>query len=169
MLLHEYNMYSPAATGFPAHGPSGNHKMWKTSAWIAASANCCVTALKCHEKIPACKMMFREAHLAVKANQATITKEIECYFAKAPPDQFASMGEIDKGHGRMEERTVMVSAETFWLEGHRRSLKNPAKPRSMGCRISNRYSRHIAVLTEIRSPGVVGGTRIELVTPTMST
>jgi predicted transposase YbfD/YdcC len=57
--------------------------------------------------------------LAVKANQATIAKEIEDYFADAPQDQVESLADIDKGHGRIEERTVTVSSETSWLEGHR--------------------------------------------------
>lgn len=57
--------------------------------------------------------------LAVKANQATIRQEIEGYFADAPPDRLASHCETDKGHGRIEERIVTVSAETQWLEGAR--------------------------------------------------
>jgi predicted transposase YbfD/YdcC len=57
--------------------------------------------------------------LAVKANQATIRREIELYFADAPPDRLASHYEADKGHGRIEERTVTVSAETDWLDGAR--------------------------------------------------
>lgn len=57
--------------------------------------------------------------LAVKANQATIRQEIEDYFADAPPDRLACHYEADKGHGRIEERTVTVSAETDWLQGAR--------------------------------------------------
>jgi predicted transposase YbfD/YdcC len=57
--------------------------------------------------------------LAVKANQATIRHEIELYFADAPPDRLASHYEADKGHGRIEERTVTVSTETGWLDGAR--------------------------------------------------
>ena len=57
--------------------------------------------------------------LAVKANQPTIRKEIEDYFADAPLDRMASHHTADKGHGRIEERTVTVSAETHWLEGQR--------------------------------------------------
>jgi len=58
--------------------------------------------------------------LAVKANQPTIAKEIELYFADAPHNQLESLPDIDKGHGRIEERTVTVSVETAWLVGHRR-------------------------------------------------
>ena len=57
--------------------------------------------------------------LAVKANQPTIRQEIEDYFADAPPDRLASHHAADKGHGRIEERTVTVSAETDWLNGAR--------------------------------------------------
>jgi predicted transposase YbfD/YdcC len=57
--------------------------------------------------------------LAVKANQAAIRQEIELYFADAPAECLASHSEADKGHGRIEERTVTVSAETEWLEGSR--------------------------------------------------
>ena len=57
--------------------------------------------------------------LAVKANQATIRQEIEDYFTDTPSGCLASHHEVDKGHGRIEERTVTVSTETGWLEGSR--------------------------------------------------
>ena len=57
--------------------------------------------------------------LAVKANQAAIREEIELYFADAPPDRLESLPDIDKAHGRIEERTVTVSGETEWLAGGR--------------------------------------------------
>jgi predicted transposase YbfD/YdcC len=57
--------------------------------------------------------------LAVKANQATIVKEIEDYFADAPEDELESLTDTGKGHGRIEERIVTVSAETAWLNGQR--------------------------------------------------
>lgn len=58
--------------------------------------------------------------LAVKANQAAIRDDIERYFADAPTDQVECLRDTDKGHGRIEERTVTVSAETQWLNGQRR-------------------------------------------------
>jgi predicted transposase YbfD/YdcC len=58
--------------------------------------------------------------LAVKANQATIRAEIESNFADAPPAELESLRDTDKGHGRVEERTVTVSTETQWLDGQRR-------------------------------------------------
>lgn len=58
--------------------------------------------------------------LAVKANQPTLRAEIERYFDDAPADCLDSFVDLDKGHGRIEQRTVTVSRETGWLEGQRR-------------------------------------------------
>ncbi|WP_410051588.1 ISAs1 family transposase [Bradyrhizobium sp. SZCCHNR2020] len=54
----------------------------------------------------------------VKANQPTLRAEIESAFAAATRiDTFA---EPDKGHGRIEQRSVSVIAEVGWLNGERR-------------------------------------------------
>lgn len=58
--------------------------------------------------------------LAVKANQPTLRAEIERYFADAPAGRLGSFTDLDKAHGRIEERTVTVSREAGWLEGQRR-------------------------------------------------
>lgn len=58
--------------------------------------------------------------LAVKANQPTLKSEIECYFDDAPADSLDSFQDLDKGHGRIEQRAVTVSNETDWLTGQRR-------------------------------------------------
>lgn len=58
--------------------------------------------------------------LAVKANQPTLRAQIEACFATAPDNRIDSATEIDKGHGRIEERTVAVSREADWLAGARR-------------------------------------------------
>jgi predicted transposase YbfD/YdcC len=58
--------------------------------------------------------------LAVKANQPTLRTEIESFFADAPPTSLDSVIDIDKGHGRIEQRTVTVSREVEWLGGERR-------------------------------------------------
>jgi predicted transposase YbfD/YdcC len=58
--------------------------------------------------------------LAVKANQPTLRIEIERYFDDAPADCLDSFVDLDKAHGRIEERTVTVSREAGWLEGQRR-------------------------------------------------
>lgn len=58
--------------------------------------------------------------LAVKANQPTLRAEIESFFAAAPPAQFETVTDVDKGHGRIEQRTVTVSRQVDWLAGERR-------------------------------------------------
>lgn len=58
--------------------------------------------------------------LAVKANQPTLRAEVESYFADAPAGAIAYVTDIDKGHGRIEERCVWVSSEADWLTGGRR-------------------------------------------------
>jgi predicted transposase YbfD/YdcC len=58
--------------------------------------------------------------LAVKANQPTLRAEIESFFAAAPADFLESVTDVDKGHGRIEQRTVTVSREVDWLAGDRR-------------------------------------------------
>jgi len=58
--------------------------------------------------------------LAVKSNQPTLRAEIEDYFTAAPAGVLDTATDWDKGHGRIEERTVTVSRETDWLGGDRR-------------------------------------------------
>jgi predicted transposase YbfD/YdcC len=58
--------------------------------------------------------------LAVKSNQPTLRAEIEDYFATAPAEAVTVASDLDKGHGRIEERTVWVSHEADWLDGGRR-------------------------------------------------
>jgi predicted transposase YbfD/YdcC len=58
--------------------------------------------------------------LAVKANQPTLRSDIERYFDDAPIDSLGSFTDLDKAHGRIEERAVTVSGETGWLAGDRR-------------------------------------------------
>ena len=59
--------------------------------------------------------------LAVKANQPTLRREIEAFFADAPQASLDRTGtDIDKGHGRIEQRTVTVAHEVGWLSGDRR-------------------------------------------------
>ncbi len=58
--------------------------------------------------------------LAVKANQPTLRSEIERYFDDAPAECLDSFVDLDKAHGRIEERTVTVSREAGWLDGQRR-------------------------------------------------
>ena len=58
--------------------------------------------------------------LAVKANQPTLRSEIETFFADAPGAGLESTTDVDKGHGRIEQRTVTVAREVDWLDGDRR-------------------------------------------------
>jgi predicted transposase YbfD/YdcC len=58
--------------------------------------------------------------LAVKGNQPTLRTEIESFFADAPSASLESVIDLDKGHGRIEQRTVTVSREVDWLGGERR-------------------------------------------------
>jgi predicted transposase YbfD/YdcC len=55
---------------------------------------------------------------AAKANQPTLLADIESAFAVAAP--FDEVVDYDKGHGRIEQRTVGVIAEADWLDGERR-------------------------------------------------
>jgi len=58
--------------------------------------------------------------LAVKANQPSLRSEIESFFADADPAALDSTTDLDKGHGRIEQRTVSVAREVDWLGGSRR-------------------------------------------------
>jgi predicted transposase YbfD/YdcC len=58
--------------------------------------------------------------LAVKANQPTLRSEIETFFADAPSASTESTTDVDKGHGRIEQRTVTVAREVDWLDSDRR-------------------------------------------------
>jgi predicted transposase YbfD/YdcC len=58
--------------------------------------------------------------LAVKANQPTLRSEIETFFADAPSASTESTTDVDKGHGRIEQRTVTVAREVDWLDSERR-------------------------------------------------
>jgi predicted transposase YbfD/YdcC len=59
--------------------------------------------------------------LAVKANQPTLRNEIEELFADAPAASLErTETDTDKGHGRIEQRTVTLAREVDWLSGERR-------------------------------------------------
>jgi predicted transposase YbfD/YdcC len=82
-----------------------------------------IDAIACN---PAVAAAIRQAGadylLAVKANQPTLRNEIETFFndadaSSASLDRFV---DLDKGHGRIEERTVTVAREVDWLTGSRR-------------------------------------------------
>lgn len=58
--------------------------------------------------------------LAVKANQPGLRDEVERFFADAPADALDVDVDLDKGHGRIEDRRVFVSRDVDWLNGQRR-------------------------------------------------
>jgi hypothetical protein len=58
--------------------------------------------------------------LAVKANQPTLRAEVEACFDTLPPGTLVTHTTHDKGHGRVEQRTVSVVHEVDWLSGDRR-------------------------------------------------
>jgi predicted transposase YbfD/YdcC len=58
--------------------------------------------------------------LAVKANQPTLRSEIEAFFDDASPATLENVTDVDKGHGRIEQRTVTVAHEIDWLNSDRR-------------------------------------------------
>lgn len=58
--------------------------------------------------------------LAVKANQPGLRAEIERLFEDPAAAAFDTHRDVDKGHGRIEERAVTVAREVDWLDGERR-------------------------------------------------
>jgi predicted transposase YbfD/YdcC len=58
--------------------------------------------------------------LAVKANQPTLRRDIEAFFETADPARLERFADVDKGHGRIEQRDVIVAREIDWLGGDRR-------------------------------------------------
>jgi len=58
--------------------------------------------------------------LAVKANQPTLMAEIEALFDDPGAQTLDTITDVDKGHGRIEQRTVSVAREVGWLRGERR-------------------------------------------------
>jgi predicted transposase YbfD/YdcC len=58
--------------------------------------------------------------LAVKANQPGLRAEVEACFATAPAGSVETHTTHDKGHGRVEQRSVSVMREVEWLSGDRR-------------------------------------------------
>ena len=96
--------------------------------------------------------------LAVKANQPSLRAEVEAAFAEAEArtgdltgDHLETHTDLDKGHGRIEERRMAVLRETDWLDGHRRF---PGELRLPGAacllRAETRVERAGATRTETR-------------------
>jgi predicted transposase YbfD/YdcC len=108
--------------------------------------------------------------LAVKANQPTLRDEIERLFQVTKPGDLDSHRDLDKGHGRIEERSVTVAREVDWLTGQRRF---PGEMRLPGiatlirvngrtelkdrCRFETRYYVSSATLTPVQAGEAVRG------------
>ena len=108
--------------------------------------------------------------LAVKANQPSLRAETEALFASAPPGTLDTHHDVDKGHGRIEQRRVGVAREVDWLNGDRRF---PSETRLPGaaclvrvssrtelkdrCRFDTRYYVSSAPLTAERAAEAVRG------------
>jgi predicted transposase YbfD/YdcC len=58
--------------------------------------------------------------LAVKGNQPTLLADVEAAFEAAQKGQVEIDVDVDKGHGRIETRTVSVLRQVDWLDGDRR-------------------------------------------------
>lgn len=58
--------------------------------------------------------------LAVKGNQPSLLSEMECFFDDVDQAGLDRHTDLDKGHGRIEERRCTVSQAVDWLEGSRR-------------------------------------------------
>jgi predicted transposase YbfD/YdcC len=75
-----------------------------------------IDAIACNATIAtAIKGAGADYLLAVKANQPTLRREIEAFFDDAPAASLETARDLDKGHGRIEERTVTVAREVDWL------------------------------------------------------
>jgi predicted transposase YbfD/YdcC len=58
--------------------------------------------------------------LSVKDNQPSLLREIAAFFAEAAPTEVDVFVDLDKNHGRIEERRCLVSKRVDWLTGERR-------------------------------------------------
>jgi predicted transposase YbfD/YdcC len=58
--------------------------------------------------------------LAVTGNQPTFQADIEAAFAAAEASHIETDVDVDKGHGRIETRTVSITRQVDWLDGDRR-------------------------------------------------
>jgi predicted transposase YbfD/YdcC len=117
---------------------------------------------------PAVATAIREAGadylLAVKANQPSLRAEIERFFADPNVASLDCTVDFDKGHGRIEQRTVTVAREVEWINGDRRfpgEVRLPAVAAIIRvasrveladrCRFETRYYVSSAKLTAARA------------------
>ena len=86
-----------------------------------AGALVTIDAIACNPKI-AGQIVGHGADylLAVKANQSALLGEVERFFADAPLEALDTHRDLDKGHGRIEDRRASVSRDVGWMTGERR-------------------------------------------------
>jgi predicted transposase YbfD/YdcC len=98
--------------------PALLERLAKTGALAGATVT--IDAIACNPKI-AGEIVAHGADyvLAVKDNQSGLKAEIESFFTYAPSTALDSHRDIDKGHGRIEERLCTVSRQVDWLAGPR--------------------------------------------------
>ena len=108
--------------------------------------------------------------LAVKANQPGLRSEVEAFFADAGQPGLEHHSDIDKAHGRIEERFVTVAREVDWLCGDRRfpgelrlpgvaaiiRVKSRAELKDR-CRLETRYYITSAALSAERAAQAIRG------------
>jgi predicted transposase YbfD/YdcC len=86
-----------------------------------AGAVVTIDAIACNPKIAANLIAAGADYvLTVKDNQPSLKAEVERFFADAPLASLDVHCDIDKGHGRIEERRCVVSSDIGWLQGDRR-------------------------------------------------
>jgi len=80
-----------------------------------------IDAIACNPQIAqAIRAAGADYLLAVKGNQPTLQADIESAFEAAGGGQVEVDVDHDKGHGRIERRTVSVLRQVDWLDGDRR-------------------------------------------------
>jgi predicted transposase YbfD/YdcC len=80
-----------------------------------------IDAIACNPKIAqSIRAVGADYLLAVKGNQPTLQADIEAAFEAADKSQVEVDRDLDKGHGRIEARTVSVLRQVDWLDGDRR-------------------------------------------------
>ena len=80
-----------------------------------------IDAIACNPQIAqSIRAVGADYLLAVKGNQPTLQADIEAAFEAADKGQVEVDVDLDKGHGRIETRTVSVLRQVDWLDGDRR-------------------------------------------------
>jgi predicted transposase YbfD/YdcC len=80
-----------------------------------------IDAIACNPQIAqSIRAVGADYLLAVKGNQPTLQADIEAAFDVADKGQVDIDVDVDKGHGRIETRTVSVLRQVDWLDGDRR-------------------------------------------------